>query len=113
MRKREQRENHENDQDAGLEKVIGRLPYRIALAGGWIDQPFVSRQNPEPPGAMVVVALEPTFRYMDRAGMATSTRKVAMRLWGDRLPNQDPTQLVRELYAEENREKPSPPARRI
>lgn len=25
--------------------VIGEMPYRIALAGGWIDQPFVSRLN--------------------------------------------------------------------
>jgi hypothetical protein len=91
-----------------LGEVIGRLPYRMALAGGWIDQPFVSRLNPEPPGAMVVVGLEPTFRYMDRSGMATSTRKVARRLWGDALPEGDPAELVRELYAEENRDKPAP-----
>jgi hypothetical protein len=91
-----------------LDKVVGKLPYRVALAGGWIDQPFISRQDPEPPGSMVVAALEPTFRYMDRAGMATSTRKVAMQLWNDRLPERDPAQLVRELYAEENRDKPEP-----
>jgi hypothetical protein len=29
----------------------------MALAGGWIDEPFVSRHNPEPPGFMVVVSL--------------------------------------------------------
>lgn len=29
--------------------VIGPIPYRMAFAGGWIDQPFVSRLNPEPP----------------------------------------------------------------
>ncbi len=91
-----------------LSEVIGRLPYRMALAGGWIDQPFVSRLNPEPPGAMVVVGLEPTFRYMDRSGMATSTRKVARQLWGNQLPEGDPARLVRELYAEENRDKPAP-----
>jgi hypothetical protein len=95
-----------NGMDPG--RVIGHLPYRMALAGGWIDQPFVSRLDPEPPGSMVVVGLEPTFRYMDRAGMATSTRKVAARLWGDRLPRGDPARLVRELYAEENRDKPAP-----
>ncbi len=27
------------------------------MAGGWIDQPFVSTLNPEPPGSMVVVSL--------------------------------------------------------
>ena len=82
--------------------VIGKLPYRMAFAGGWIDQPFVSQRNPTPPGSMVVVALEPTCRFMDRCGMGTSTRKVAARLWGDGLPPGDPVALVRELYAAEN-----------
>ena len=88
--------------------VIGRLPYRMAFAGGWIDQPFVSRHNPEPPGSMVVVALEPTCRFMDRCGMGTSTRKVAERLWGGTLPAADPAELVRQLYDEENRGQPEP-----
>jgi len=55
-----------------ITRVIGKIPFRMALAGGWIDQPFVSRHNPTPPGSMVVVSLEPIFRYMDRSGMATS-----------------------------------------
>jgi hypothetical protein len=93
---------------ASITDVVGRLPYRMALAGGWIDQPFVSRLNPESPGSMVVVCLEPTVRYMDRCGMATSTRKVAARLWGDCLPARDPAALVRELYAEENRDRSEP-----
>ena len=66
--------------------AVGSLPYRLQLAGGWIDQPFVSSLNPEPPGSMVVVSLEPTVRYMDRCGMATGTRAVAQALWGDALP---------------------------
>jgi hypothetical protein len=86
-----------------LTDVIGAIPYRMAFAGGWIDQPFVSRLNPEPPGSMVVVGLEPTVRFMDRAGMATGTRKAAMRLWNGRLPEGDPARVVRELYEEENR----------
>jgi len=87
---------------------IGRLPYRMALAGGWIDQPFVSKLNPEPPGSMVVVCLEPTFRYMDRAGMATSTRRIAEKLWNGNLPDKDPMELVQELYDAENKGKPNP-----
>lgn len=87
----------------GLRGVIGALPYRLQMAGGWIDQPFVSKHNPEPPGSMVVVSLEPTVRYMDRCGMATGTRAAAEALWGDRLPsNRPPASLVRELYAAEN-----------
>jgi hypothetical protein len=88
--------------------VIGRIPYRMAFAGGWIDQPFVSQLDPTPPGSMVVVGLEPTVRFMDRAGMATGTRYVALRLWNGTLPDRDPAALVHELYAEENRGKPEP-----
>jgi len=91
-----------------LADVIGAIPYRVALAGGWIDQPFVSRLNPDPPGSMVVVGLEPTCRFMERSGMATGTRNVALELWGGRLPLRDPAELVRELYAEENRGKSEP-----
>lgn len=91
-----------------ITEVIGQIPYRLALAGGWIDQPFVSRLNPTPPGSMVVVGVEPTFRFMDRAGMATGTRSVAARLWQNHLPPEDPAQLVKQLYAEENRDKPDP-----
>jgi hypothetical protein len=80
----------------------------MALAGGWIDQPFVSRHNPAPPGSMVVVALEPTCYFMERAGMATGTRAVAMKLWNGRLPDRDPAELVRELYAAENCGKADP-----
>ena len=89
--------------DSGnLTDEIGAIPYRMAFAGGWIDQPFVSKLNPEPPGSMVVVALKPTFMFMERCGMGTSTRRVAMRSWGNRLPDRDPAQLVRELYDAEN-----------
>ncbi len=88
--------------------VIGKIPYRMALAGGWIDQPFVSKLNASPPGSMVVVGLEPTFRFMDRCGMGTSTRTVAMRLWNGTLPDRNPMELVRELYNAENKGKPEP-----
>lgn len=93
---------------SSISKVLGRIPNRLALAGGWIDQPFVSQHNPEPPGSMVVVALEPTFRVMDRSGCASGTRSIALKLWKGRLPNRRPMELVRELYAAENRGKAEP-----
>lgn len=93
---------------ADIKDAVGGIPYRLALPGGWIDQPFISALDPEPPGSMTVVAVEPDFRFMDMAGMATSTRKVAFRLWGGRLPDRPPEVLVRELYAEENRGKGEP-----
>jgi hypothetical protein len=88
--------------------VIGNIPYRLALAGGWIDQPFVSRLNPNPPGSMVVVGVEPTFRFMERSGIASSTREIALKLWKNGLPPGDPAELVRTLYAVENQGKAEP-----
>ena len=89
-------------------QTLGAIPNRLQLAGGWIDQPFVSRHNPKPPGSMVVVQIEPNFRPMDRAGFATGTRAVATQLWRGRLPNRPPEQLVRELYEVENKGKAEP-----
>lgn len=88
--------------------VIGRIPYRMAFAGGWIDQPFVSRLNPSPPGSMVVVSLQPTCRYMERSGMATGTRRVALQIWKNGLPKGEPMKLTRELYAAENQGRTEP-----
>ena len=93
---------------SSITDIIGGMPYRMALAGGWIDQPFISRFNPSPPGAMLVVSLQPAFRFMDRAGMATSTRKVAMEIWGGSLPERAPQELVHELYRCENGDRPHP-----
>ncbi len=88
---------------ASLQRAIGKLPYRLQMAGGWIDQPFVSEVNPEPPGSMVVVSMRPTVKYMERSGMATGTRRVAQELWGDEIPTgRRPEELVRELYRAEN-----------
>ena len=93
---------------ADIELIDSRIPNRIALAGGWIDQPFLSRHNPEPPGSMVVVALEPVVWFMDRCGMAGSTRRIATKLWNGSLPGRPPAELVRELYAAENAGKSEP-----
>jgi len=97
-----------NSSPTPITHIIGKLPYRMALAGGWIDQPFMSQHNPEPPGSMVVVSIEPTCRFMDRCGMGTSTRKVAASLWGDHIPPGDPSLRVRELYMVENQGKAEP-----
>ncbi len=88
-----------------IAKALGFIPNRLQLAGGWIDQPFVSRHNPKPPGSMVVVQIEPNFRPMDRSGIAGGTRAIAMRIWKDKLPNRPPEDLVRELYEVENKGK--------
>jgi len=88
--------------------VIGKIPYRMAFAGGWIDQPFVNKLNPNPPGSMVVVAIEPNCRFMNRCGMSTSTREIAKELWGELPSDRDPADLVKELYMKENAGKDAP-----
>jgi hypothetical protein len=89
-------------------KLIGFIPNRLQLAGGWIDQPFVSRHNPRPPGSMVVVQIEPDFRPMDRSGIASGTRTIAMKMWKGKLPDRPLDELVRELYDAENQGKAEP-----
>jgi hypothetical protein len=93
---------------SSVAKLLGAIPNRLQLAGGWIDQPFVSRQNPKPPGSMVVVQIEPDFRPMDRSGIASGTRAIAMKLWKGKLPNRPPEELVGELYDAENKGKADP-----
>lgn len=91
-----------------VQKLLGSIPNRLQLGGGWIDQPFMSKLNPKPPGAMVVVQIEPDFRPMSRSGVASSTRIVAMDLWNGRLPDRPKQELVRELYHAENTYKAEP-----
>jgi hypothetical protein len=40
---------------------------------------------------------------MDRSGIASGTRAIAMKLWKGKLPNRPPAELVRELYEAENK----------
>src|SRR5208337_2927420 len=89
-------------------KVLGSIPNRLQLAGGWIDQPLVSQHNPKPPGSMVVVQIQPDFRPMNRSGIASGTRAIAMRIWKGRLPNRPPEELARQLYKVENNGKAQP-----
>lgn len=76
-----------------------RIPYRIDLAGGWLDQPFVSRFHP---GPVITVSIEPDYEFNDRSGMATSTRKKAIDLWQAAIPAGNPEFLAKQLFAFEN-----------
>jgi len=93
---------------AKIESIIGKMPYRLAFAGGWIDQPFISEHNPNPPGSMVVVSINPAFQFMPKCGLGTSTRQAAIQLWGDSLPDEDPQKLIHQLYNAENAERTNP-----
>ena len=76
-----------------------RFPYRICIAGGWMDQPWVSCVYP---GSAVVAQIWPTKDFNDRSGMATSSRKVAIDIWGDKYPSGDPIRNAKILFGAEN-----------
>ncbi len=82
-----------------LRSTVNTIPFRLDLAGGWLDQPFVSKHYP---GAVVTISLEPNRDFSERSGMATSTRNAAIALWGTRLPLGDPEKIARLLFAFEN-----------
>jgi cytidyltransferase-like protein len=75
------------------------IPYRIDLAGGWLDQPFVSKHYP---GAVITISLEPTLSFNERSGMASSTRRAAIDLWGPRIPPGDSEKLAKILFCYDN-----------
>ena len=74
-------------------------PYRICLAGGWMDQPFVSKHAP---GSVVVVNIHPNREFNLRSGMATSTRMVWERIFPTGVLSDDPTELAKLLFGYEN-----------
>ncbi len=76
-----------------------KFPYRVCLAGGWMDQPWVSEVYP---GSCVVAQIWPDHDFNDRSGMATSSRKIAMELWGGKLPEGDPVRNAKLLFGAEN-----------
>jgi len=76
-----------------------QLPYRLDLAGTWIDQPFLSKIYP---GWAITISLEPIIEYNERSGMSTSTRNAARRLWPYHLPLEKPEKLAEILFRYEN-----------
>ncbi|MGD0341821.1 MAG: adenylyltransferase/cytidyltransferase family protein, partial [Bacteroidales bacterium] len=76
-----------------------RFPYRLCIAGGWIDQPWVSEIHP---GSVVVAQIWPSEDFNDRSGLATSSRSVGIKLWGDRYPDGDHELNARLLFGAEN-----------
>jgi len=75
------------------------LPYRLDLAGTWIDQPYVSKYAS---GWAITISLEPIIEYNERSGMATSTRNVARKFWPHQLPLGHPERLAQMLFHFEN-----------
>lgn len=83
---------------SGTKKEM-RFPYRLCLAGGWMDQPWVSKIVP---GSVVVAQIYPTMDFNLRSGLATSSRDCAIKLWGDRYPDGTPVENAKLLFGAEN-----------
>jgi cytidyltransferase-like protein len=75
------------------------IPYRLDLAGGWLDQLTVNRLNP---GIVITLCIEPDYEFNDRSGMATSSRKKAVELWHTAIPTGEREILARTLFCYEN-----------
>lgn len=98
----------ERTPDAGLEArsttslrkgVMSHLPYRVDIAGTWIDQPYVSEHGA---GWALTASIEPTEEFMERGGMSTSTRNAARKIWPYELPNYNEEMMARLLFCFEN-----------
>jgi len=81
------------------------MPFRIDLAGGWLDQPFVGKYSK---GPVITISIEPTIEFNERSGMASSTRRKAIELWHINIPPGDKEKLSKMLFSYEN-----PPGTRI
>ncbi|HKR04338.1 MAG TPA: adenylyltransferase/cytidyltransferase family protein [Bacteroidia bacterium] len=75
------------------------IPFRIDLAGGWHDHPFVNRHAG---GPVVTISVEPNTGFNDRSGMSSSTRKKAIELWNTSVPPGDKIKLSKILFCYDN-----------
>ncbi|MBI1373854.1 MAG: adenylyltransferase/cytidyltransferase family protein [Phycisphaera sp.] len=75
------------------------LPFRIEIAGGWLDQPFISRLHP---GAVIVASIEAGEGFVQYTGLAASSRNSAIELWGGALPTGDAVRHAQMLFAYDN-----------
>ena len=98
----------EREPEAGLQarsttalrsEVKSNLPYRVDIAGTWIDQPYVSEHGS---GWAITASIEPTCDFMERGGMSTSTRNAARKIWPYELPAYNEEMLARLLFCFEN-----------
>lgn len=94
--------------DAGLDarsttslrsSVKCHIPYRVDIAGTWIDQPYVSEHGD---GWAITASIEPNHEFIERGGMSTSTRNAARKVWPYELPNYNEEMLARLLFCFEN-----------
>ena len=80
-------------------RTVCDIPFRLDLAGGWLDQPFV---NGLASGPVITISVEPTHDFNSRSGMSSSTRNAAKALWNNTIPDGNRGLLARTLFCFEN-----------
>ncbi len=80
-------------------RTVCNIPFRLDLAGGWLDQPFVSKFYP---GPVITISVHPDYNFNDRSGMSSSTRKKAIQLWQTGIPEGNREILAKTLFSFEN-----------
>ena len=80
-------------------RTVCNIPFRLDLAGGWLDQPYVSKYHP---GPVITISVHPDYQFNDRSGMSSSTRKKAIQLWKTDIPEGNKEILAKTLFSFEN-----------
>ena len=80
-------------------RQVCNIPFRLDLAGGWLDQPYVSKHYP---GPVITISIHPDYNFNDRSGMSSSTRKKAIQLWQTDIPEGNKEILSKTLFSFEN-----------
>ncbi len=80
-------------------RQVCNIPFRLDLAGGWLDQPFVSKYYP---GPVITISIHPDYNFNDRSGMSSSTRRKAIQLWQTDIPEGNKELLAKTLFSFEN-----------
>lgn len=96
--KRSPKKNLPKKSSTQIKKQI-TIPFRIDLAGGWMDQFYINKLNP---GSVITISIEPNYDFNLRSGMATSTRNKAIELWNSRLPLDELEKTSKILFSYEN-----------
>ena len=91
-------QNLEKRSTTELRKICN-IPYRLDLAGGWLDQLDVNQYYP---GAVLTINMEPDQHFNSRSGLSTSSRKAAIEMWGNQIPSDDLEKLAKMVFCFEN-----------
>lgn len=75
------------------------MPFRLDLAGGWLDQPIINQIGGV--SVVTVVSIEPDSRFKERCGLGSSTRNVACDLWRKRPRDVEYDTRFKQLYSTE------------